>query len=142
MQIAEEIGLATDATAFSFQFHAIPCDSTAADGLCKSSSNGKLFGKGENESISSDVALHLASVCRLLLSIRRIIFGAVRHLWNCADGWEARRNYTERAADANAAYTLYDRSDLSYSGLAREPYTLYDASTVGKESTTAVIRLS
>ena len=58
------------------------------------------------------------------------------------DRWEARRKYTKRAADASAAYTLYDRSDLSYSGLAREPYTLYDASTVGKESTAAVIRLS
>jgi hypothetical protein len=55
--------------------------------------------------------------------------------------WEARRKYTKRVADASVAYTLYDESDLSYLGLAREWDTLYDAQTIGKESTTVVIRL-
>jgi hypothetical protein len=51
--------------------------------------------------------------------------------------WEARCKYTKRAADVSVAYTLYDRPDLSYSGLARDPYTLYDTKIVGKELTTA-----
>jgi hypothetical protein len=50
--------------------------------------------------------------------------------------WDARCKY------ASVAYTLYDRSDLSYSGLARDPYTLYDTKTVGEELTQPVIRLS